>query len=482
MKRKVWILPLVFSVVIAVLAIVFHYPVHIENALTLQAEAGFGVQSNFWRTLFEPVLGILLYFNRSFYAITEILQTLYWLVLIFAGYTLVKSFLLKGNSRKRFLLGQLVNLPVLVGIWFAFFVLMIFIPLPNDKIVNNTTDQVLVNTHSHTEFSHDGLISQEGLLKWHKRNGFDAFFITDHNNHRQTLEFVNLRWNKALPGEPVVFCGEEFSGSNHLSLLGLKSDFKTKGLSDSVVVAKARSEGAAIIANHWFDGERKSLEFYRDLGVDGFEIENTATDKRYNREVYQRIKTFCETNGLIMNGGLDFHGYGTACVMWNAFVIPGWKNMDMQAKEAAILNIIKTRDQSKLKVLLLNDRPYYEKKNLFLHTLVTLFTYFRTLTILQVISWVFWIFVLAVAVSKLNRNPETAKKYSCQRILPLAGIAGAMFLLGLGLVYVFRNQTVEDFTEIYPEYYRLLFMVGSALLVVSGLTAHFRVFRKNQNR
>ena len=482
MKKKIWILPLVFSVVIAVLAIVFHYPVHIENALTLQPEAGFGIEPNFWRTLFEPVLGVLLYFNRSFYAITEILQTLYWLVLIFANYTLVKSILLKSNSRKKFLLAQLVNLPVLVGIWFALFVVIIFIPLPNDKIINKTTDQVLVTTHTHTEFSHDGLISQEGLLKWHQRNGFDAFFITDHNNHKQTLEFVNLRWNKALPGEPMVFCGEEFSGSNHLSLLGLKSDFKTKGLPDSVVVAKARSEGAAILVNHWFDGEHKTLEYYRDLGADGFEIENTATDKRYNREVYQRIKTFCETNGLLMNGGLDFHGYGSACTLWNAFEIPGWKNMDSQAKEEAILNIIKTRDQSKLKVLLLNDRPYYERKNLFLHTLVTLFTYFRTLTILQVLSWILWIFVLAVLVSKLNRNPETAKRYSCHRILPLAGFAGALFLLVLGLVYVLRNQSVEDFTEIYPEYYRLLFMAGSALLIVSGLTAYFRVFRKTEKK
>ncbi len=482
MKRKVWILPLVFSVVIAVLAIVFHYPVHIENALTLQPEAGFGVQPNFWRTVFEPVLGVLLYFNRSFYAIEELTAVLLWLLLLWAVYTLSQIILRKDKSWKKYLLTQLANLLIIVGVWFSFFVVIIFIPQPNDKIENTNENLVLVNTHSHTEFSHDGLMSQEGLLKWHQRNGFDAFFITDHNNHQQTLEFVNARKDKNLSGEPVVFCGEEFSGSNHLSLLGLKSDFKTKGLPDSVVVTKARSEEAAIIANHWFDGERKSLEYYRDLGVDGFEIENTATDKRYKREVYKRINSFCEKNGVIMNGGLDFHGYGSACTLWNAFEIPGWKMMDYQAKEEAILNIIKTRDQSKLKVLLLIDRPYYEKKNLFFRPIITIFYYFRTLNFFQVLSWILWIFVLAVLVSKLKRNPETAKRYSCHRILPLAGLAGALFLLVLGLVYVTRNQSIEDFAEIYPEYYRLLFMAGSALLVVSVLTAYFRVFRKNQNR
>lgn len=474
MKSKTWIVPLILSVFIAGVALLFHYPVHIENALTIQPEAGFGIQSNMWRTVFEPVLGILLYFNRSFYSITELLQTLYWLVLIFAVFTLVKAFILKSSNRKKFLLGQLINLPILVGIWFVLFAVIIFIPLPNDKIVNKTSDQVLVTTHAHTEFSHDGLISQEGLLKWHKRNGFDAFFITDHNNHKQTLEFVNLRWNKELPGEPVVLCGEEFSGSNHLSLLGLKSDFKTKGLPDSVVVAKARSEGAAIIVNHWFDGEHKTLEYYKNLGADGFEIENTAEDKRYNREVYQRIKSFCETNGLILNGGLDFHGYGSACTLWNAFEIPGWKNMDSQAKEEAILNIIKIRDQSKLKVLLLNDRPYYDGENLFLHTLLTLISYFRTLTFWQVLSWISWIFLV---VFLWNKSPF-AQNFTCRKMFPLTGIAAALFLLSLGFVYVFRNQSVEDFTEIYPEYYRLLFLAGGALLVLSAVTAFFRI--KNQ--
>jgi hypothetical protein len=475
MKKKIWIVPLVLSAFVAIVAFAFHYSVSIENALTLQSEADFGIQSNFWRTLFEPVLGVLLFFNKAFYAINEFVMLLYWLVALFVVYTLVKSFILKDKKQlKGFLTGQLINLPILVGLWFTFFVIIIFIPLPNDRIVNKTTDWVLVTTHSHTEFSHDGLISQEGLLKWHKRNGFDAFFITEHNNHNHTFEFVNRQLNNEIPGEPVVFCGEEFSGSNHLSLLGLKTDFNTKGLSDSSVVAKAQADGAAIIVNHWFDGEHKSLEYYRDLGADGYEIENTAEDKRYNCEVYHRIKSFCETNGLIMNGGLDFHGYGSACTLWNAFQIPGWKNMDFRAKEESVLNIIKTRDQSKLKVLLLNDRPYYDRKSLFFSPVINLFNYFRTLNFWQVVSWVFWIFIFAF----IRNKSEAVRNFNCRKSLPLAGVAGALFLLGLGLVYILRIQDVEGFTEIYPEYSRLLFIAGFALLIVSGLTTYFRIFKK----
>ncbi|MDZ7605617.1 MAG: PHP domain-containing protein [Cyclobacteriaceae bacterium] len=277
MNRKIWILPLVLSAFVAIVAFTFHHPVHIENALTLQPEPDFEIQVSWLRIFFEPVLGVLLCFNRAFYALNEILVLLYWILGLFAVYTLVQSIRLKGKTHiKQFLLSQLLNLPVLVGLWFALLVILIFVPQHNDRIINKTADWVLVNTHSHTEFSHDGLISQEGLWKWHKRNGFDAFFITEHNNHNRSLEFVKRQRNNEFPADPAVFCGEEFSGSNHLSLLGLKTEFTSKGLSDSVVVAKARAEGAAIIVNHWFDGERKTLEYYRDLGADGFEIENTA--------------------------------------------------------------------------------------------------------------------------------------------------------------------------------------------------------------
>ncbi len=463
---------------IIIVSLLFHYPIQIVNALTLETMPEFDIHISVWRILFEPFLGLLLFFNRALYPITEFRFVLYWALAIFIIYSIAKSFRLKERQqRKKFIVWQLVNLPIIAGLWFTVFVMMIFIPLPNNTIVNNSPNAILVNTHSHTEYSHDGLISQEGLWKWHKRNGFDAFYITEHNNHDQSLKFVAAQRNNEFPGEPLVLCGEEFSGSNHLSLLGLKTDFKTKGLTDSMAVAMARADGAAVIVNHWFDGEPKSLEYYKILGVDGFEIENTAEDKTYNREVYKRIKEFCGENDLIMNGGVDFHGYGNACSLWNAFEIPGWKNMDAQRKEEAILNIIKTRDQSKLKVLLYNDRPYYEKKNLFFSPLFTVFNYFRTLNFFQMISWIFWILLFAIVGNSLSKKDEIANRISCQRVVSVFGLLGALFMLGLGMVYFSRIQDIEGFTEIYREYSSLLFYIGSAFSVYSGVVVYFGIIK-----
>jgi hypothetical protein len=378
------------------------------------------------------------------------------------------------RMRKEFIIRQLVAIPLIIGLWFTVFVILIFIPLPNNTIVNNSTDKILVTTHSHTDYSHDGLISQEALWKWHKRNGFDAFFITDHNNHDKTFDFVQNQRNHQFPGEPLVMCGEEYSGSNHLSLLGLKEKFSTKGISDSAAIALAHSGNGAVIVNHWFDGEHQSLDYYKDLKVDGFEIENVATDKTYDRGVYQKIKNFCERNNLIMNGGLDFHGYGNVCSLWNAFEIPGWRMLDPVSKEAAILAIIKTRDQSKLQVLLYNDRPYYTTKYLFFSPLFTFFNYFRTLNFYQVISWIFWILLFAVAKNRLAKNSKLKEQFTLNRLVPAVGILSSLFLLSLGLYYFTGINDIENHTKMYREYSELLFYTGSVFLAYSVLTALLR--------
>lgn len=312
------------------------------------------------------------------------------------------------------------------------------------------------------------------------RNGFDAFFITDHNNHDKTLDFVDAQRNHKFPIEPLVIGGEEFSGSNHLSLLGLKRKFRTKGFSDSRAIDSVHANHGAVIVNHWFDGERMSLAYYNSSGVSGFEIENTATEKSYDREVYHRIKDFCEQNQLLMIGGLDFHGYGNVCSLWNAFQIPGWHKLDPASKEEAILSIIRSKDQSKLKVLLYKDRPYYSEDKLLFSPLFTVVNYFRTLYVYQVISWVVWILLFTIGWHRISGNQKLIKHLSFDRIIPNKGLVGAVFMLVLGAVYYSRIKHVADFTEMYEEYSTLLFYKGSAFLIYSAVVVYVRIFQSKK--
>lgn len=461
----------VLVVLILVLAKVFHYEVHFENALTTQPVTDFGVHIPFWRIVFEPFLGPLLFFNRSIYALKELPLALLWLLIFYFAWVGVRIIRIKG-SRKSLIFAQLANLPLLLGMCFSIFVLILFIPLPNNTIVNNSASAVLVTTHAHTEFSHDGLISEEGMWKWHKRNSFDAFFITDHANHQKTLQFVQAQRNGKFPMEPLVMVGQEFSGSNHMSLLGLNGRFKTKGMEDKAVIDSVHKYGGAVIVNHWFDGKGKEREFYRDLGVDGFEIENVGSDLYYDREIQAQLKKFCEDNGLTMVGGLDFHGYGRACSVYNAFEIPNWKTLDPDLKERAILDILKNGPQEKLQILLYKDRPFYGDAHLIFRPFLTLINYFRTLNSFQILSWFLWLVIFQWIWKARKKKVIKADKI----IVWLSGIC-SLFLLALALSFYLREEAVTGYNKIYAEYFGILGPIGIVLLIYVLILVYFRFIK-----
>lgn len=461
---------------IILLASFFHYPIYFEDVLTLDKDSDFSVQIDFFRILFEPFLGPLLYLNRTLYPLTEIPLTFLWILILYVMVSITKIFR-EPTDKKRELLQILVNLPMLTGLSFTIFVVILFIPLPNNTIVNNSNDSVLVTTHAHTEFSHDGLISQEKMLEFHRRNGFDAFFITDHAHHKKSLEFQQKQREGNISEQPLVMVGQEFSGSNHMSLLGLDGSFETKGMDDKSVIDAVHNHDGAVLINHWFDGKGKAKEFYASMGVDGFEIENVGKELYYNRTLFQELKEFCETNGLMMVGGLDFHGYGRVCSLYNAFEIPNWHNLDASSKEKTILNILKNGPQEKLKILMYKDRPFYSNSNLFFRPFLTLINYFRTLNVGQVLSWIFWLSLLLLV---LNRNKDLFSKLNNH--LPTPSAVGSVFLIVLSVIYSFKGNAVEGYSEVYTEYSSLLGTIGIVLFIYSGTVWHFRTFRPKKRR
>jgi len=468
-KIRKYILLIVIITIISI-AFFFPYSVHIQDALTLQPDPEFGIKISPWRIVFEPILGLLLFFNRSLYALDELLILLYWILGFYLSYVTLRYLISKNiTSNKKYIINQIINLPLVVGIWFSFYVLIIFIPLPNNTIINNSEGSVLVSTHSHSEFSHDGLISQKGLWEWHNRNNFDAFFITDHSNHAKTYELAEKQRLNKFPQNPIIMTGEEYSGTNHMSLLGIKNYFVTKGLSDAEVIDTTHFYNGVVLVNHWFSDKHNSLEYYKNLDVDGYEIENVGKELYYDRSLYERIKAFCITNNLIMVGGLDFHGYGRSCATWNAFKIPNWGNLNYNEKEDVIIKILRDREQEKVKVLMYKDRSYYSEENLAFSPIKLVFNYFRTLNIYQVLSWIVWLLIFSLVRERVKGKMD--------KIIVLAGIAGSVFLLLLGTKYNSNIAAIKGYSEIYEEYSALLFKIGFAFIIYAMILLYFRFLR-----
>ncbi len=468
-----------FCVVVPILSIVllaalFPFQIYFEDALTLRPATDFGLKISVWRIVFEPILGPLLFFNRSIYALRELPLALFWILAFYCVFGWVEIFRGRVDRKKR-VLNKIANLPLLIGICFAFFVLILFVPLPNNTIVNNSSDGVLVTTHAHTEFSHDGLISQENMWKWHRGNGFDAFFITDHANYKKSLEFAQKQRQGKFPTAPLIMVGQEHSGSNHMSLLGLNGKFETKGMADKAVIDSVHKHQGAVIINHWFDGKGKEKEFYTMLGVDGFEIENAGKDLYYDRKAFEELKKFCKDNSLVMIGGLDFHGYGRVCSLYNALEIPDWNTMNSISKELAILDIIKNGPQEKIKVLMYKDRPFYSDNHLWIRPSWTVIQYFRTLNVFQVLSWVFW---LSLFQYIWNRKKGVAGGRKI--ILPLCAVGSALFMIVLALVYYVSGERVKGYSEVYAEYSSLLWPIGFVFLLYVLIISYFRFFKQKK--
>jgi hypothetical protein len=305
-------------------------------------------------------------------------------------------------------------------------------------------------------------------MSWHKRNGFDAFFLTDHNHHEKTLELVDAQKANRVPSEPLVIAGQEYSGTNHILLLGLKRVFDTKDFSDQMAVDSVRAQGGTAIVAHWFSDENRTLDYYVNQGVDGFEIVNQAEGLAYDESVFKSIKQTCERNRLIMIGSADYHGYGSACFTWNALTIPDWKTSAQDEKRQSVLDIFRERDQSRLKVLKYSDRALFPRNRVVLSPLYSTLSYFRSLNFLQTLSWVIWIMIIFFIVSRLAVTTFW-QRFMARRLRPWAilGILSSLIVMGRGAILLTRTGEVSGYNHIYQGFGQTFLIVGLVSIVYS---------------
>jgi len=189
---------------------------------------------------------------------------------------------------------------------------------------------VVFDVHSHTNVSHDvrGTLMRgfdtEADLRWHRRAGFDAVFVTDHNT------VAGLRPHA---GPPALCPGIEVSAwKAHVVLLG-----------DSVPVDRSRYTGSlaalrTLLAesdsvygalsvlslpeyerNHW-----SRLDTLVAAGADGFEIVNAAPKaNELSRARRDSVVALARRTNRFVVGASDSHGWGATSMVWNLMRMSG---------------------------------------------------------------------------------------------------------------------------------------------------------------
>ncbi len=436
-KRILWLLAALLALLDT--SLLWPSPPWIEDALTGQPAAGFAVHIPLLHLLLEPLLGPLFFFSRADAPLPLVLWLLVWLGIAILAAHVIKArrnglepaaALTKGLRKGLFWLP--VTLVLVVGVLLIF----LFSPLPSNTLAGGDRETILVNFHSHSYYSHDGLISPLRLLRWHKRNGFDAFFLTEHNTHTRTLELVAEQRAGRLEGEPLILAGEEYSGSNHLLLLGLTRDFHSKDYSDQAAIDSAHAQGGVALLAHWFAPQRNTrpLAEYIAAGVDGFEIANQAEGIYYPAYALQQLRQAAAAHRLLLTSNADYHGYGPSCFAWNVLRLPGWRQLAPAARAEAILDLLRNRDINRVQTLLYRDRRPIPAGLVWLSPFITLLDYFRSLRPAQAISWLIWFGLALLFIRYAPRIPERLRiPLTLQEAMAVTGAAAAAITLLFGL-------------------------------------------------
>ncbi|GAI14112.1 unnamed protein product, partial [marine sediment metagenome] len=210
---------------------------------------------------------------------------------------------------------------------------IILVPLPKYSLQPESSEEILVDLHSHTTYSHEGIATPEENIRWHLAHGFAAWAITD---HPRTLEGVKRAKEIAQEKYPqaVIITGQEVKcykgkeGGNFL-LLGIDKVVDPRDYGREIVkvtnLVHDKYNGAVIVP-HWWRKKFHTLEKLANSGVDGFEI-YTARALGPERTIQEAIKDICQKNNLVMLGSSNWHGWGSASHIWTSVHIADWPNL-----------------------------------------------------------------------------------------------------------------------------------------------------------
>jgi len=201
---------------------------------------------------------------------------------------------------------------------------------PMAALAGEEPGDVVFDAHSHTNVSHDvrGTLMRgfdtEANLRWHRRAGFDAVFVTDHNTVDGLRPHV---------GPPALCPGIEVSAwKAHIVLLGDSVPVdrgRYNGSLDALKTLLRESDSAygalSVLSlpeyddNHW-----GRLDTLVAAGADGFEIVNAAPKaNEFSRAHRDSVAALARRTNRFVVGASDIHGWGATNMVWNVMRLPG---------------------------------------------------------------------------------------------------------------------------------------------------------------
>jgi predicted metal-dependent phosphoesterase TrpH len=362
---------------IAGASLIFYDPMPLVDLVSGARVYDFAVKWPAVRVFTEPFYAFAFYaltLNRDFYRPALISWALWVLFAAFIYCRAAKKNLI--NSALRLFYALLLLLTV--------FLFVVLLPLPGPKLLK-PQGYVAADVHSHTVNSHDNISTPLSNLNFHLSQGFDSFFITEHNHTEGFKKFPSKELFK------TVFPGVQMQTKDGISVLILSrkeflgSQYKDMRLRD--LIEKAHQNDMLVVMPHWWKWNKFSIAELAEMGIDGFEIYNCGY-RNLSIGDQKRIIAAASKEKLLMFGSTDWHGWGYMTDVWTVFA--GDKNANLYdelAKKPRISVIVYRQEQ--------NDslpRFIFEPFSAFYY-------YVKSADVLSILSFMIWIAIIFVVIT-----------------------------------------------------------------------------------
>lgn len=259
-----------------------------------------------------------------------------------------------GSSRfsRECVLGMLALLS-LVAVYAAGTLL----PRPMARLVMTSPNAVVIDFHSHTNFSWDGRrgFTPDENRAWHGAAGFDVGYVTDHGTFRGAAEEARLNPARAGEGTVILSGIEVRSEGRHLNILGTDARdslaYRSDDLNEDVFIRSVRNEiPVPPIVLMTLPGPLKPGS--GKVPIDAIEISDGAPRALSEIDAQRsKVLNIARDGGLAVVAGSNNHGWVYASPAWTVMEIPDWRSMTPAELDVAIRSTILQRGHAAVRVV-----------------------------------------------------------------------------------------------------------------------------------
>ena len=387
----------------------------VRDALTLASVPGVRLVRPFWYVVLAPACDVL--DALTLLSVPQNLALIVSLVVIYVLWRIARwSAGRRSGSRPvlRAVLRELRLALRALGVLVAVYGIGIVAPRPMAALRVSDPDAVIVDVHSHTNFSHDGRadFSPRVNRAWHQAAGFDVAYITDHRSFDGAAEAMGL--NPRVSGDSIVMLsGLEFVMHNsHLIALGITAPDERWLYVDR---RKAHPGWPPPIRPppvliQTIPENLDNLPPPDSTGTPGvLAIELSDGAPRGIAQAQRdraRILHLSDSLHLALVAASNNHGWGRTAVAWSVLRIPGWRALTPDSLDNAIQQRIRTARRQAVQVIERRSPGADRSRVALAATLPAVaWNLFVTLSPMERLSWIVWAWIIAVLVARAGGRP-----------------------------------------------------------------------------